>query len=95
MRLYKKLMGKEAGKKPLEVPRVITIYQKCAEHQIPDILIQRLHFNDLYLMIMSFDIANMKDALSQREEMKRRKGKKKGTVTDISGEEAVRFLKGA
>ena len=94
MRLYKKLHpeGSENRKKGLIVPRVITLFQKCVEHQIQDYLIKHLHFNDLYVLILSLDIQNIKDALHHKEKMA--SNKSDADIRDISPEEAVKFLKG-
>ena len=74
------------------MPRVITLFQKCVEHKIQDCLIKRLHFNDLYVLILSLDIQNIKNALRHKQKMA---NKNKGVeVRDISPEEAVKFLKG-
>lgn len=74
------------------MPRVITLFQKCVEHKIQDCLIKRLHFNDLYILILSLDIQNIKNALRHKQKMA---DKNKGVeVRDISQEDAVRFLKG-
>lgn len=74
------------------MPRVITLFQKCVEHKIQDCLIKRLHFNDLYVLILSLDIQNIKNALRHKQKMA---DKNKGVeVRDISQEDAVRFLKG-
>lgn len=74
------------------MPRVITLFQKCVEHKIQDCLIKRLHFNDLYVLILSLDIQNIKNTLRHKQKMA---DKNKGVeVRDISQEEAVRFLKG-
>ena len=95
MRLHRKLIKKESGasEKSLPVPRVITIFQKCVEHRIQDSLIKKLHFNDLYVLILSLDIANIKQALKQRRdvELKKHGGVE---VRDISQEAALKFLKG-
>ena len=74
------------------MPRTISIFQKCVQHKIQDCLIQRLHFNDLYVLILSLDIQNIKDALRNKQKMK---DKNKGVeVRDISPDDAVKFLKG-
>lgn len=55
-------------------------------------MIKRLHFNDLYVLILSLDIQNIKNTLRHKQKMA---DKNKGVeVRDISQEEAVRFLKG-
>lgn len=73
-------------------PRVITLLQKCVEHKIQDCMIQRLHFNDLYMLILSIDIANIKQLLKRERQSKARTSNVE--VRDISGAEAVKFLKG-
>ena len=92
--MHKKLGAEGASKRneDLIVPRVITLFQKCVEHKIQDCLIKRLHFNDLYVLILSLDIQNIKNALRHKQKMA---NKNKGVeVRDISQEDAVRFLKG-
>lgn len=92
--MHKKLGAEGTSKRreDLIVPRVITLYQKCVEHKIQDTLIRRLHFNDLYVLIISLDIQNIKNALRHKQKMS---DKNKGVeVKDISPEEAVKFLKG-
>ncbi len=91
MQLYNKIKVGESHKK-LVVPRTISILQKCVEHKIQDCLIQRLHFNDLYVLLLSLDIAHIEESIKQknRAEMK----KHNITVHDISQNEALKFLKG-
>lgn len=94
MRLYKKVNpSPNDSQKRLAVPRLITLFQKCVEHNIQNCLIERMHFNDLYVLILSLDIANLKQILRQRREAS---SKRRGNieVRDISQEDAVRFLKG-
>lgn len=66
--------------------------QKCVEHNVQDCLIQRLHFNDLYVLLLSLDIANLKQAINERRnsEMKKRNIE----VKDIAQEDALKYLKG-
>ena len=78
--------------KRLAMPRVLTIMQKCVEHKIQDTLLNRLHFNDLYCLLLSLDIANLRQLIKQRNKMKNKN--KNNIVKDISQEEAVKFLKG-
>lgn len=72
------------------MPRIITIYQACVKHKIQDSLIQRLHFNDLHLLLISLDIMEIRQAISQ---LKRSKSNEK-EVKELSPEEAIKFLKG-
>lgn len=74
------------------MPRYITIAQKCVEHRIPDAIITNSHFNDLYVLIMSIDIANLKHAIEQTQKSKSKNGNR--VVRDVSAAEAVKFLKG-
>ncbi len=74
------------------MPRVITILQKCVELKIQDCIIQRLHFNDLYVLILSIDIANIKQALEKKRQT--RAANSNTEVCDISGVDAVKFLQG-
>ena len=91
-RLYDKLKQPQ-NKKPLAMPRAIMLMEKCVEHKIQDCFIKQLHFNDLYLMILSLDIANLKQIIRQqkRQEMQRRGI---APVRDISQADAVKMLKG-
>ena len=94
MRLNKKVNPSPNDiRKRLTVPRAITLFQKCVEHNIQNCLIERLHFNDLYVLILSLDIANLKQILRQRRNAK---SKADGNIEirDISQEDAVKFLKG-
>ena len=86
-RLYDKLKQPQ-NKKPLAM-----LMEKCVEHKIQDCFIKQLHFNDLYLMILSLDIANLKQIIRQqkRQEMQRRGI---APVRDISQADAVKMLKG-
>lgn len=78
--------------KALTLPRYITIAKKCVEHRIPDGIIQRSHFNDLYMLIMSIDISNLKSMIRQkRAQDEQGRGY---TTRDISQEDAVKFLGG-
>lgn len=89
--VWTKLNPKSETAKPLIVPRCITLMQKCVEHRIPDAIIAKSHFNDLYVLIMSLDIANLKHAI---EQARKAKGKNNYNVRDVSPQEAVKFLKG-
>ncbi len=93
MRLFEKLNAKKDNRKKLVVPRVITLMQKCVEHKIQDCFIQRLHFNDLYVLLLSLDIAQIKQTLSERQKMERQK-RNMPSVQDISQNDAIKFLKG-
>lgn len=55
-------------------------------------MIQRLHFNDLYVLILSLDIANIKAALKRERQV--RAANSDTEVRDISGADAVKFLQG-
>ena len=70
------------------MPRAITTLQSCVRHAVPDSLIYRLHYNDLILLIMTLDIAKMKELLSLK------KSSKQDDVVELSGAEAVKWLKG-
>lgn len=93
MRLYEKLNPKSNNRKRLVVPRVITLMQKCVDHKIQDCFIKRLHFNDLYVLLLSLDIAQIKQVLSDRQKMERQKHNMP-SVQDISQNDAIKFLKG-
>lgn len=94
MAIYKKLdpapTDNTAAK--LTVPRYIAIAQKCVELKIPDVFITRSHFNDLYVLIMSIDIANLKHAIRQIRKM--RSKQKNQNVRDVSAADAIKILKG-
>ncbi len=95
MRLYNKLYpnNKNSNRKnDLIVPRFITLMQKCVEHKIPDVFITRTHFTDLYVLLMSLDIANIKMQLKQKS--KDAQKARHIQVRDISQADAVKFLKG-
>ncbi len=74
------------------MPRVISILQKCVEHKIQDCLIQRLHFNDLYTLLLSLDIANIEEQIKQKNKTAMKK--RNIEIHDISQNEALKFLKG-
>lgn len=94
MRLLKRLHPNQNNKRNggLIVPRFVTLMQKCVEHGIQDCFITRTHFTDLYLLLLSLDIANIKQALKQRA--KAEYSKRNIEMRDISPDEAVKFLKG-
>lgn len=92
--LYEKICGasQKQNKHSLTLPRYISIAKKCVEHKIQDSFISRSHFNDLYMLIMSIDISNLKTAIKQKQTTA---AKNKGyTTRDISQSDAVNFLKG-
>lgn len=62
--------------------------QKCVEHHIQDSFIKKTHFSDLYLLIITLDIANIK------QKSKEKNKKSNADIRDISQRDAVRFLKG-
>ena len=94
LRLLDKLEPSKKGNrnKTLIVLRFITLMQKCVEHKIQDVFIRRVHFTDLYVLLLSLDIANYKAMLKQKAAEKRRKANIE--VRDISQNEAIKFLKG-
>nr|DAI65388.1 MAG TPA: hypothetical protein [Caudoviricetes sp.] len=66
--------------------------QKCVEHNIQTAFIEKLHFNDLYVLILSLDISKMRQALKEKQ---RQKEKQRGiNVVDVNPGDAVKFLKG-
>lgn len=87
-----KLTPQPETAKRLIVPRYITIMQKCVEHRIPDVIITQSHFNDLYVLIMSIDIANLKHAIQQARKAQNKN--RNYNVRDVSAADAVKFLKG-
>jgi hypothetical protein len=74
------------------MPRVLQIMQKCVEHGVQDSLLQRLHFNDLYVLCLSFDIQNMRQAIRNRQ--KTNAAKRGVTVRDVEQNDAIKFLTG-
>lgn len=92
-RLYKILTKNEKSTfKYLSMPRVLQIMQKCVEHGVQDSLLQRLHFNDLYVLCLSFDIQNMRQAIRNRQ--KTNAAKRGVTVRDVEQNDAIKFLTG-
>lgn len=92
MGIWEKLNPRPDSRSPLPVPRCITIMQLCVKHRIPDAIIKNTHFNDLYVLIMSIDIAQLKHAI---QETRKAQNQKRGiNVRDVSAAEAVKFLKG-
>lgn len=82
----------ENRKIDLTVPRYVSIMQKCVEHKIQDVFIRNSHFNDLYVLIMSIDIANLKQTITQARSAKMKQ--RNMNVRDVSQADAVKFLKG-
>lgn len=82
----------ENRKIDLTVPRYVSIMQKCVEHKIQDVFIRNSHFNDLYVLIMSIDIANLKQMIKQARSAKMKQ--RNMNVRDVSQADAVKFLKG-
>lgn len=82
----------ENRKIDLTVPRYVSIMQKCVEHKIQDVFIRNSHFNDLYVLIMSIDIANLKQTIKQARSAKMKQ--RNMNVRDVSQADAVKFLKG-
>lgn len=93
MTLYKRLDPRADNQsKQLPLPRYIIIMQKCVEHKIQDVFIRNSHFNDLYTLIMTIDISNLKEMIRQ---LKAQKSKEKNiTVRDVTQNDAVKLLKG-
>lgn len=79
-------------KNKLTVPRYVSIMQKCVEHKIQDVFIRNSHFNDLYVLIMAIDIANLKQMIRQARSAKMKQ--RNINVRDVSQTDAVKFLKG-
>lgn len=71
------------------MPRAIATLQSCVRHAVPDGLIYKLHYNDLQVLLMGLDIAKMKELLSLQKG-----GKQEKEVTELSGAEAVKWLRG-
>ena len=92
LKIWKKTDKSISREKTLLVPRYISLMRKCVEHKIQDSIICRSHFNDLYVLILSLDIADIKTALKQRSAAK---WNQKGIeIQDVSQTDAVKFLKG-
>lgn len=81
------------GHKPLAVPLSIRIFQKCIEHKIDFSLVRHLHFFDLQCLIFRFEIQRVEDYLNyaDKQSMKAQGIKE---IKDISGNEALKFLRG-
>ena len=94
MAIYKRLdpAPTDPAAENLTVPRYIAIAQKCVELKIPDVFITRSHFNDLYVLIMSIDIANLKHTIRQIRKM--RSKQRNQNVRDVSAADAIKILKG-
>lgn len=91
--IYKRLDPHPDDRKiNLTVPRYVSIMQKCVEHKIQDVFIRNSHFNDLYVLIMSIDIANLKQMIKQARSAKMKQ--RNMNVRDVSQADAVKFLKG-
>lgn len=69
------------------------MYQNCVRHKVPGELIAHLHFNDLYMLLLTLDIADAREALRIKAQ-KSQKEKGIGNVRAISGSDAIKFLKG-
>jgi hypothetical protein len=89
--IFKRLCPQADDRKKLTMPRVLTLYQKCVEHKIQDCLIKQLHFNDLYVLILSLDITDIKQSIRNKQAQER---KNAPNVRDIPQADAVKFLKG-
>ena len=94
MAIYKRLdpAPTDPAAENLTVPRYIAIAQKCVELKIPDVFIAKSHFNDLYVLIMSIDIANLKHTIRQIRKM--RSKQRNQNVRDVSAADAIKILKG-
>jgi len=75
------------------VPRFFTLYEQCIKYRVQDVLIRRMHYNDLSVLLMRLDIENIKQALRQQRQAKQ-KQRGIGEVKKLSASEAVNFLKG-
>lgn len=84
--------GKPSGFKPIAMPRVLWLLQKCAEHGISGNVIDKLHYNDLYVMIISIEIQNMRQYITNNRN--REIQKRNVEIEDVSGNEMIKFLKG-
>jgi hypothetical protein len=93
LEVYRRLHPSDGGEKVLAVPRVVTILKSCVRHRIQDALIGRLHFNDLYVLLLGLDIAELREAIKQA---RRQKDKERGVgeVEILSPTQAAKFLKG-
>lgn len=84
--------GYEKHANQLTVPRSIIVLKNCVKHRVPSDLIAKMHFNDLYLLIMSLDIQDLENAINNRR--KQADAKKGYEVKDIDPAETYKFLKG-
>lgn len=78
---------------PLAVPLSLKILKKCIEYRIDGDLIRRMHFFDLQCIIIQFDIQKVQEYLDSKEKQ-RLNSQGISEVRQISGNEALRFLKG-
>lgn len=88
------MIGARSGGKPPAMPRVLTIFKKCTEHGVTDGMMRKMHFNDLYVLLLSLDADNLRRAIAEAKNAKRAKSGNRDTVTDISEQNAINFLKG-
>ena len=80
------------NKQTLAVPLSIRIFNKCIDHKIDFSLVKHLHFFDLQCLIMRIEISKIESYLEQEEQAKQRE--KGVNVKDITGAEALKFLRG-
>lgn len=77
----------------MTVPLSIKVFKKCIEYRIPPDLIKRMHFFDLQCIIIQFDTQKVQEYIDA-EEKQRLKARGISNIRDISGNEALKFLKG-
>lgn len=92
--VYKRLVPpvKDDRKADLTVPRYIALMQNCVIYKIQDVFIRNSHFNDLYVLIMSLEIAELKENIRQARSAKMKE--RNINVRDVTQADAVKFLKG-
>ena len=77
----------------IQRPRSIRLMERCTKHNIASCLIDTLSYNDLYLLVLSLDIAELENAINQLiAERRRARGIK--SVKNLSPQNSVKFLKG-
>lgn len=73
-------------------PFILTLMQKCIEHNIPYSLMERLNYTDLLYLVVEYDILKVKDYLRQKEQ--ERLSKRGVEVTQLSPEQTAAFFRG-
>lgn len=75
------------------MPLSIRVLKRCIDRRIDSSLIKHLHFFDLQCLLIQFDIGDIQEYF-RAEEKERLRKKGVSSVKDISGNDAIRFLRG-